>query len=403
MSNHLKQITTQAKRIRKSNPGLPWTECVSQASRDLGYGSSVGRKPKYRVYATEIKRKTKSKAKAKKVAPKPIVKAKAMPKAKPMPKPKPMPKAKPLVKAKKVYTKKEIDKVLDKIDPGKKITKPIVKAKRPKAVKTSNTPGKHLYNTKSPSVAIEDLAKGNIVEAVLTGGKRVRMTIPGSIKQSKNLEYWSITQGSGKKAKSVVAPGIKMPKSGKAFPEYLDKYDVTNHPWGYWNGYMNYIPINGQKPSQMTTNQYNDFQERFYSLEAKRWLWNSMIMNPSLTYAQGVKILDDLFEMNPKYRKATPVNGINQNKLDQIVSKYLVPTGLYAGQVKFRSKILYGEPIVLVETTSNQPIDKIYTDDYEEARLLAMVLNEKSEDLRKATMNGNVKKKIRNIGNITLK
>jgi hypothetical protein len=104
MSSHLKQITTQAKRIRKSNPGLPWTECVSQASRDLGYGTSVGRKPKYRVYATPIKRKTKAKAKAKKVAPKPIVKAKAMPKAKPVAKP----------KAKRVYTKKQID-------PGKNI------------------------------------------------------------------------------------------------------------------------------------------------------------------------------------------------------------------------------------------------------------------------------------------
>lgn len=64
MSNHLQHITAQAKRIRKANPSMPWTECISQASKQLGYGAGVGRKPKYKVYARAVtpgKRKAKAK------------------------------------------------------------------------------------------------------------------------------------------------------------------------------------------------------------------------------------------------------------------------------------------------------------------------------------------------------
>lgn len=377
MSNHLKQITTQAKRIRKSNPGLPWTECVSQASRDLGYGSSVGRKPKYRVYATEIKRKTKTQAKAKKVAPKPIVKAKAMPKAK------------PLVKAKKVYTKKQIDKVLDKIDPGKTIKKPVVKAK------------------KTPASAYTGISW-------YTGDSMP--LIKYKPKHMSTGQYYMLQNATFSTADKKALWNSYRERPSFPFDQMFRKYNTGNNPG---MDSMKVVKKATKKPkTSSSTKQWSDPGAKY----GKHLFNTKTIAIAQEEFKKGNKVVEvrtggerieikNLFNIRPSryiefwsvYQKSKAVAGINQSKLDQVISKYLIPGGLYAGQVKFRSKILYGEPIVLVETTSNQPIDKIYTDDYEEARLLAMVLNQKSEDLRKASMNGNVKKKIRNIGNITLK
>ena len=379
MSNHLKQITTQAKRIRKSNPGLPWTECVSQASRDLGYGSSVGKKPKYRVYATEIKRKTKTQAKAKKVAPKPIVKAKAMTKAK------------PLVKAKKVYTKKEIDKVLDKIDPGKTIKKPVVKAKKTTRSKGDNLPLKHLFNTKTPAIAIEEFEKGNIVE-IVDRTNRIPVYHAKQIRPSRYTEYWSIYKPNVSN-NAYTTRGVKKETYDADKPL---KNAINFGKQVQWAYNLSTIPPISAKPLAMTKDQYYMLQNATFSVYDKRALWNAMILAPTTNFQR-------LFQKYNQDSVKNKVSGINQKKLDQVIATYLVPGGLYAGQVKFRSKILYGEPIVLVETNSGQPIDKIYADDYEEARLLAMVLNEKSQSLRKASMNGNLKRKIKNIGNITLK
>ena len=448
MSNHLQHITAQAKRIRQANPHLPWTECISLASKQIA-GAGVGRKPKYKVYAREVKpRKRKAKAKKEQLllpAPSPTMVA---PKVR---KPKKSKRIAPVVP--KVVAPKVVKPKVVKAKVVKPKAKPI-KSVKPKAVSPvtipqKSAPGSMVYpkiipapkRKKEPGVYYDDsLYRFPQIDAMDFNQNYTIKYFTNDHKLAlddlkKGFDVFGLAKNKRfagayfqLQAKDIEPLVNRKVLDGRSMLVDTDapffRYAIAKHKKGSQkvagtsrkilsvDQFDKFARSKGFNPKFADTDKFVAFmfkysKDLFGRSSLKGMSWNAIYnLNPmSADWISWSKIDTDTLEryIRQNSKAKGKIAGINQAKLDEIMALYVNPGGLYTGQVKFRAKILWGEPIVLVETNTNQPIDKIYTDDMEEARLLAEVLNQRVVNSRKATMNGNLKRKIKNIGNITLK
>jgi hypothetical protein len=86
--------------------------------------------------------------------------------------------------------------------------------------------------------------------------------------------------------------------------------------------------------------------------------------------------------MTPQQEKALKA------RINKFMDKWSSPWGLYQNAVKFRAKIMRGEPIVLVEDSAGKPLDRIDLPDYDFAAMFATKLNQFQKEEFGHNLNG---------------